>query len=162
MICSFEEHVPSRNIDIFFKFDDEWKKARTWTYDPNLRKGWFSIDGDATPYPISELTEWKAAGGVFVMRDLRNGIFPVIVTPETETDFDDVDSIYPFGCEEYTGPAMWGRFEMLSSEEATTSLIKEIIRLRKALKHLTGATDKNLCDVCYDMKPWAGGIQYGC
>jgi hypothetical protein len=53
---------------------------------------------------------------------------------------------------------MWGRFEILSSEEATTSLIKEIIRLRKALKHLTGATDKNLCDVCYDMKPWGWEI----
>ena len=63
MTFTFEERMPNRSDTIFIKFHEEttpWKKATFWTYDPFLKRGYFNIKGDATPYPLSEKSEyWK-------------------------------------------------------------------------------------------------------
>lgn len=91
-----------------------------------------------------------------IMKDLRNGIYPVIVyTKNNVSKNDSVDAVYPFGWEEYNGKPLFGRFEELSKEEAIKSLVNEIVDYRKVLKHLSGGNDNNLYDACYEIKPWS-------
>ena len=64
MEYTFEERIPDRSDTIFIKFYENtktpWRKATNWTYDPFLKRGYFNIKGDATPYPLSEKSEyWK-------------------------------------------------------------------------------------------------------
>ena len=64
MEYTFEERIPDRSDTIFIKFYEKtktpWRKATNWTYDPFLKRGYFNINGDATPYPLSEKSEyWK-------------------------------------------------------------------------------------------------------
>ena len=64
MTFTFEERIPDRSDIIFVKFYEDtknpWRRVINWTYDPLLKKGCFSIKGDATPYPLSEKSEyWK-------------------------------------------------------------------------------------------------------
>lgn len=88
---------------------------------------------------------------VMIMKDARNGIYPVIVfIPKTGvTDDNFVDTIYPFGWEEYTGMARLGRF-MKIEEGDRNALLEEVFRLRYVLQRVTNSNDKNMSDVCWD------------
>ena len=88
---------------------------------------------------------------VMIMKDARNGIYPVIVfIPKTGvTDDDFVDTIYPVGWEEYTGKARLGRF-MKIEEGDRNALLEEVFRLRYVLQRVTYSNDKDMSDVCWD------------
>ena len=88
---------------------------------------------------------------VMIMKDARNGIYPVVVfIPKTGVTADDfVDTIYPFGWEEYTGKARLGRF-MKIEEGDRNALLEEIFTLRYVLQRVTNTNDKTMGDVCWD------------
>ena len=87
---------------------------------------------------------------VMIMKDARNGIYPVIVfIPKTGVSYDDfVDTIYPFGWEEYTGKARLGRF-MKIEEGDRNALFEEVFRLRYVLQRVTNSNDKTMGDACW-------------
>ena len=85
---------------------------------------------------------------VMIMKDCRNGIYPVVVfIPDNPTEDGYVDCIYPYGCEEYTGQAKFGRF-MPIDEDISEVLLHEIFRLRYVVQKVTGSNDHNMSDIC--------------
>lgn len=82
---------------------------------------------------------------VRIMKDERNGIYPVLVFTEDDAtgDNDDVLALYPFGWEEYSGIAKLGRFSFVSDDE---DVMREILTLRHFLKRALRCSDKALGD----------------
>lgn len=82
---------------------------------------------------------------VRIMKDERNGIYPVLVFIEDDATGgnDDVIVLYPVGWEEYSSVAKLGRSSSVSDDE---DVVREILTLRHFLKRALRCSDKALGD----------------